>query len=128
MVQILSQIACLSVQELIFEFRTPDGIDFDWTFLANPLVDPKFDRPQVVRVEADIYSNDENIMVSVGDAWQVAERSIGQGAVVMQVYSGEVPLRNDRIHTKYMIMFNDRRGVVDSFILLSSIDTVQGTL
>ena len=77
----LSQIACLSVQELIFEFRAPDRIDFDWTFLANALADPKFGRLQVVRVEAYVYGDDENRMVSARDAWQVAERSIRQGAL-----------------------------------------------
>ena len=77
----LSQIACLSVQELIFEFRAPDRIDFDWTFLANALADPKFDRLQAVRVEAEVYGSDNHWMVSARDAWQVAERSVRQGAL-----------------------------------------------
>jgi hypothetical protein len=66
------------VQELIFELIAPGSIRCDWTFVANALADPKFDRLQVVRVEADVYGDDENIMVSARDAWQVAERSIRQ--------------------------------------------------
>ena len=81
MVQILSQIACHSVQELIFEFSKPDSIVFDWTFLANALADPKFDRLHVVRVQADVYSTDEGTMLLERDAWRVAERSIRQGAL-----------------------------------------------
>jgi hypothetical protein len=69
------------VQELIFEFRKPDGIVFDWTFLANALADPKFDRLQVIHVQADVYGTEEDTMLSERDAWQAAERSIRQGAL-----------------------------------------------
>ena len=81
MVQILSQITCHSVQELIFEFRKPNGVVFDWTFLANALADLKFDRLQVVRVQAEVYSSHEDMMLLEQDAWQAAERSIRQGAL-----------------------------------------------
>jgi len=77
----LSQIACHNVQELIFEFRKPDGIVFDWTFLANALADPKFDHLQVIHVQADVYGTEEDTMLSERDAWQAAERSIRQGAL-----------------------------------------------
>jgi hypothetical protein len=101
----LSQIACLSVQELIFEFRGPDRIDFDWTFLANALADPKFDRLQVIRVEADVDGYDENEMVSERYAWQVAERSIRQGA--LSVFD-----RRGLLHFSLFNRYNHSRCVV----------------
>jgi hypothetical protein len=81
MVQMLSQIGCHSLQELIFEFSKPDGIAFDWTFLANALTDPRFDCFQVVHMQADVYSTNEGTMLLEWDAWRVAERSIRQGAL-----------------------------------------------
>ena len=80
-VQMLSQIVCHNVQELIFEFRKPDGIIFDWTFLANPLADPKFDCLRVIHLQADVYGTDKDTMLSERDAWQATERSIRQGAL-----------------------------------------------
>jgi len=65
------------VRELVFEFGKPGWIVFDWTFLANALADPKFDRLQAIRVQADIYGGEDKEW----DAWQVAERSIRQGAL-----------------------------------------------
>ena len=83
MVKMLSQIMCHSMQELKFEFRRPDGIVFDWTFLANALTDLKLDCPQVIHVQDDIYGTDEDKMLMGWDAWQVVERSIRQGALLV---------------------------------------------
>lgn len=82
MVQMLSQITCHSMQELVFKFRTPGTIVFDWTFVANALADPKFDCLQVIHVQADVHGT-EDMMLSKRDAWQVAERLIRQGALLV---------------------------------------------
>ena len=71
------------MEELMMEFRRPEGISFDWTSLANILAGPTFAQLQNIHIEADVVPNGVHAICLQEDAWQTAERSIRHGAVSM---------------------------------------------
>ena len=80
-VQMPSRIACHSVQEMIFEFRKPDGIIVDWTCIAMHWRIRNSGVCREFMVQTNVYSNREDMILSERDALQVAERLIRQGSL-----------------------------------------------
>ena len=71
------------MEELMMEFRRPEGISFDWTSLANILAGPTFAQLQNIHIEADVVPNGVHAICLQEDAWQTAERSLRHGALSM---------------------------------------------